>query len=52
MKAAARLLLLLLPALAGCCDRSPPVPTAEESDRLDEADAMLNEAARNEQVRR
>jgi hypothetical protein len=47
MKTALPLLLLLL---AACHDERPPAPTAEESARLDEADAMLNEAAGNEQA--
>ena len=42
---------LLLMLLAACQDERPPAPTAEESARLDEADAMLNEAAENEQAR-
>ena len=41
-------LLLALLALAACDDPRPPAPTAEESDRLDAAEARLNEAARNE----
>jgi hypothetical protein len=45
------LALLLLVTLAACGDQRPPAPTAEESARLDEADAMLNEAAGNEQMR-
>ena len=36
-------LLALLLALAGCSDQRPPAPTAEESDQLNEAEAMLNE---------
>jgi hypothetical protein len=43
--------LLLLLSLAACRDQRPPAPTAQEDARLDEADAMLNEAAANEQVR-
>jgi hypothetical protein len=43
--------LLLLLSLAACGDQRPPAPTAQEDARLDEADAMLNEAAANEQVR-
>jgi hypothetical protein len=45
------LALLLLLSLAACRDQRPPAPTAQEDARLDEADAMLNEAAANEQVR-
>ena len=45
-----KIALPLLLMLAACEDQRPPVPTAEESERLDEADAMLNEAA-NEQER-
>jgi hypothetical protein len=45
---------LLLPLcavlLAACHDERPPAPTKEESARLDQADAMLNDAARNEQA--
>ena len=37
--------------LAACQDERPPAPTKEESARLDEADAMLNDAASNEQAR-
>ena len=35
---------LMVLCLAGCEDKRPPAPTSEESARLDEADAMLNEA--------
>ena len=45
-----RCALPLLLMLAACQDERPPVPTAEESERLDEAEAMLNEAG-NEQDR-
>jgi hypothetical protein len=47
MKLALPLLLLML---AACHDERPPAPTAEESARLDEADAMLNQAVENEQA--
>ena len=40
-----RYALPLLLMLAACQDERPPVPTAEESEALNEADAMLNEAA-------
>ena len=46
-----RCALPLLLMLAACQDEGPPAPTAEESARLDEADAMLNEAATNEHGR-
>jgi len=46
-----RLILPVLLLLAGCYDQRPPTPTAEESERLDEADAMLNKAAGNELAR-
>jgi len=37
--------------LAACDDQRPPAPTVEESAQLDEAEAMLNEAAGNDQAR-
>jgi hypothetical protein len=45
----ARILLLLL-FLAGCDrEEKPQPPTAAESERLDEAEEMLNELAQNEE---
>ena len=38
--------LLLLPA---CSDERPPAPTAEQSDQLNETEALLNEQAANEE---
>ena len=40
--------LLALLLLTACRDERPPVPTAEENARLDEAEAMLDNAAANE----
>lgn len=40
MRYVALLLLFLAPA---CRDSRPPAPTAEESDQLNEAEAMLNQ---------
>jgi hypothetical protein len=42
------LLLVALLWLTACSDERPPAPTAEESARLDDADAALNELAANE----
>lgn len=42
---------LIMLCLAGCEDKRPEGPTAEESARLDEADALLNEAASNASAR-
>ena len=41
-------LIALTLLLAACRNDRPPAPTPQESARLDEAEAMLNEAARNE----
>jgi hypothetical protein len=35
--------------IAACGDQRPPAPTAEEADQLNEADALLNEMAPNEE---
>jgi hypothetical protein len=40
-------LMLLLPA--ACRDQRPPAPTAEQANRLDDAEAMLNNLATNEE---
>jgi hypothetical protein len=40
--------LPLLLMLAACQDRRPAAPTAEQSARLDEADAMLDNFANEE----
>jgi hypothetical protein len=42
------ILALLMLSLAACRDERPPAPTAEQSQQLNEADAMLNEM-RNEE---
>ena len=39
-----------LALLTAACDRDrPPAPTAEQSGQLDEAEAMLNDMAENEE---
>ncbi len=43
-----RPILPVLLFLAGCADERPPAPTAEESARLDEADAMLDNLSADE----
>ena len=40
MRVALSALLLLL---GGCRDAQPPLPTSEQSDQLNEAEAMLNQ---------
>ena len=41
--------LIALLMLAGCHERRPPAPTAQQSDQLNQADAMLNDLAQNEE---
>jgi hypothetical protein len=41
-------LACVLLTVAGCHDRRPPAPTAEQSNQLNEADSMLNDLAQNE----
>jgi len=40
-----RLILIALLFLSACRDDRPPAPTAEESDQLNEAENLLNDAA-------
>lgn len=42
--------VLLAIMLAACTEPRPAAPTAEESARLDEAEAMLNEEAEYEAI--
>ena len=44
-----RLMVALFLALASCRDNSPPTPTAQEADQLNEAEDMLNAMAGNEE---
>jgi hypothetical protein len=45
-----RIMLLVLALLLAACERDrPPAPTAEQSNQLDEAEAMLNELGQNEE---
>jgi len=42
--------VLALALLTAACDRDqPPAPTEEQSSQLDEAEAMLNDMAENEE---
>ena len=43
------LIALAILMTAGCGDDRPPAPTAEESARLDAAEAMLNQAGTNDE---
>jgi len=42
-----RMWLALVLILAGCGERRPPAPTAEQNDQLNEAEDMLNDEAAN-----
>ena len=45
-----RKIIFALVLLTAACDRDrPPAPTQEQSDQLDEAEAMLNDMAENEE---
>jgi hypothetical protein len=46
MRLAIILLLTLTPA---CRDQRPPAPTSEQANQLNEAEAMLNDLAANEE---
>jgi hypothetical protein len=41
--------LLMALSLAGCADDRPPVPTAEESEQLNEVEDLLNQEAENQE---
>jgi hypothetical protein len=43
------LLLAALLMVAGCRKDEPPAPTAEQSSQLNDADAMLNAMAQNQE---
>jgi hypothetical protein len=40
--------LALVAALCACKDHSPPTPTSEQTEQLNDAESMLNNLARNE----
>jgi hypothetical protein len=44
-----RILALMLAATPGCDRDRPAAPTSEQSQQLDEAEAMLNDMAQNEE---
>jgi hypothetical protein len=41
--------LILLLALCACRNESPPAPTSEQANQLNETEAMLNSLAQNEE---
>ena len=41
--------ILMLLLAAACRDQRPPAPTAEQANQLNEAEAMLNDLAANEE---
>jgi len=42
-------LILLLTLTPACRDQRPPAPTSEQANQLNEAEAMLNDLAANEE---
>jgi len=44
-----RVIFLYLLLTAACRDQRPPAPTAEQADQLNDAEAMLNDMAKNEE---
>ena len=43
------MIFLYLLLTAACRDQRPPAPTAEQADQLNDAEAMLNDMAKNEE---
>jgi PBP1b-binding outer membrane lipoprotein LpoB len=43
-----RAIILVALLLVGCREQEPPAPTSEQSDQLNEAEAMLNEMGKEE----
>ena len=43
------MIFLCLLLTAACRDQRPPAPTAEQADQLNDAEAMLNDMAKNEE---
>jgi hypothetical protein len=44
-----KLFVCVLLVVSACHDKRPPVPTTEQSNRLNEAESMLNDVAANEE---